>query len=53
MENFCHLVIEDFLTKSGMSETLRSFRSEWQRPAEVSHPPCAPILLLKHLICTI
>ena len=29
MENFCLMMIEDFLKRKGMSATLTSFRTEW------------------------
>jgi hypothetical protein len=33
-EIFCFMVIEEFLMKKNMHDSLRSFRSEWKRPAE-------------------
>lgn len=35
INNFCHLVVEDFLMRHDMPETLRQFREEWKRPDEV------------------
>ncbi|RYG96028.1 hypothetical protein EON65_55035 [archaeon] len=34
LDNFCHLIIEDFLTRKQMKDTLQSFRTEWNRPTE-------------------
>lgn len=36
MELFCHLMVEEFLMKKGMSSTLDAFREEWKtKPDEV------------------
>lgn len=35
MNNFTLMVIEEFLSKKGMKDTLTSFRKEWNRPDEV------------------
>ena len=34
METFCFMMIEDFLMRKGLEDTLSSFRSEWARPGE-------------------
>eukprot|EP01041_Mallomonas_annulata_P011555 gene11555-24167_t len=33
-DNFCHMVIEEFLMKKNMADTLEQFRKEWHRPDE-------------------
>lgn len=33
-DNFCHMLIEDFLMQKGMHSTLTEFRKEWDRPNE-------------------
>jgi hypothetical protein len=36
MSLFCHLMVEEFLMKKGMSDTLAAFRGEWKtKPDEV------------------
>jgi hypothetical protein len=32
--NFCHMMIEEFLMQKGMQNTLQEFRKEWERPEE-------------------
>ncbi len=32
---FCYLVLEEFLMKKNMTETLKHFREEWTRPDDV------------------
>lgn len=34
-DTFCHMVVEEFLMRKGMTGTLNQFREEWQRPDEV------------------
>jgi hypothetical protein len=34
-DTFTHMLIEDFLMRKGMDQTLASFRDEWHRPDEV------------------
>jgi hypothetical protein len=36
VENFCYMVIEEFLMKKNMQCTLWEFRKEWKRPSEVN-----------------
>lgn len=36
IDNFCHMVFEEFLIKRQLSSTLQAFREEWQRPQEVN-----------------
>jgi hypothetical protein len=35
-ENFCSMVVEEYLMKKNLTATLDTLRSEWQRPSEVS-----------------
>lgn len=35
LETFAFMLVEEFLMKKDMHETLDVFRSEWKRPAEV------------------
>jgi hypothetical protein len=36
MSLFCHLMVEEFLMKKGMGDTLSAFREEWKtKPDEV------------------
>lgn len=35
IDNFCHMVFEEFLIKRQLTQTLQSFREEWKRPQEV------------------
>ncbi len=35
LENFTTMVIEEFLVRKGLKDTLNSFRAEWKRPTEV------------------
>ena len=40
MSLFCHLMVEEFLMKKGMGETLTAFREEWKtKPDEVFELP--------------
>lgn len=34
IDNFCHMVFEEFLIKRQLTQTLQSFREEWKRPQE-------------------
>jgi hypothetical protein len=37
MSLFCHLMVEEFLMKKGMGDTLSAFREEWKtKPDEVN-----------------
>ena len=40
IEIFAFLVLEEFLMKKDMPETLRQFRQEWNRPNEVPNIKC-------------
>lgn len=35
LDNFCHMVLEEYLIKREMRNTLKTFREEWNRPKEV------------------
>lgn len=39
IDNFCHMVLEEFLIKRQLSSTLQTFREEWKRPQEVNYLP--------------
>jgi hypothetical protein len=34
-DNFCSMVVEEFLQRKGLQSTLSTFRAEWERPIEV------------------
>jgi hypothetical protein len=36
LDNFCHMVLEEFLIRRNLKDTLQTFRREWNRPQEVS-----------------
>lgn len=35
LDNFCSMMIEDYLKRKKMTITLDAFRNEWKRPEEV------------------
>lgn len=35
LENFSTMMVEEYLMKKGLKDTLKTFRSEWKRPDEV------------------
>lgn len=39
LDNFCHMVLEEYMLKRNLKNTLKTFREEWQRPKEVTPNP--------------
>jgi hypothetical protein len=48
-ENFCSMVVEEYLMKKNLTATLDTLRSEWQRPSEVSARPSQKTCVLIYL----
>ena len=39
-DNFCCMVVEEYLIRKNLGATLDTLRSEWQRPSEVRKKLC-------------
>jgi hypothetical protein len=48
-ENFCSMVVEEYLMKKNLTATLDTLRSEWQRPSEVRARPSQKTCVLMYL----
>jgi hypothetical protein len=35
LSNFCYMVLEEFMVKRNLKNSLQTFRDEWKRPNEV------------------
>ena len=35
LDNFCAMLVEEYLVKHNLQDTLRTYRNEFQRPSEV------------------
>lgn len=49
-DNFCTMVVEEYLIRKNLTATLDTLRAEWRRPSEVSSCYCSVTFSVRHLV---